>query len=154
MKASPILYIFKTCLINEKGAVHPICVAMFLGLQGSEAFLFFKLKTMEKKEIQIPNGCKRIQIDIENGLMTVLYESAINEKYIDCEETGDSEERPSMGDFSIFWDRNNRNNAICAHFDGMSREGWFKSSYGRCFDEAIKFRNNEQYLSVRGIYED
>lgn len=109
---------------------------------------------MEKKEIKIQNGCKRIQIDIENGLMTVNYESAINEKYIDCEETGDSEERPSMGDFSIFWDKNNRDAAVCAHFDGMSKNGFFKASDGSRFDEAIKFRNNEQYLSVRGIYED
>lgn len=109
---------------------------------------------MEKKEIQIPNGCKRIQIDIENGLMTVLYESDINEKYIDCEETGDSEERPSVGDFSIFWDRNKRSNAICAHFNGKNRNGGYVSSDNCYYDEAIKFRNNEQYLNVRGIYED
>ena len=109
---------------------------------------------MEKKEIQIQNGCKCIRIDIENGLMAVLYESSINEKYIDCVETGDSEERPSMGDFSIFWDRNNRDAAVCAHFDGMSREGFFRASDGCEYDEAIKFRNNEQYLRVRGIYED
>ena len=108
---------------------------------------------MEKKEIKIPNGCKRIQIDVENGLMEVLYESVINEKYIDCEETGDSEERPSIGDFSIFWDKNNRDAAVCAHFDGMSKNGFFKASDGCRYDEAIKFRNNEQYLRVRGIYE-
>lgn len=41
VKASPILYIFETCLINEKGAVHPTSVAMFLGLQGSEALSFY-----------------------------------------------------------------------------------------------------------------
>ena len=109
---------------------------------------------MEKKEIRIPKGCKSIQIDIENGLMTVNYESDINEKYIDCEETGDSEERPSMGDFSIFWDKNNRDAAVCAHFCGMNRKGFFIASDGCVYDEAIKFRNNEQYLSVRGIYED
>ena len=109
---------------------------------------------MEKKEIKIPNGCKRIQIDVENGLMEVLYESAINEKYIDCEEKGDSEERPSIGDFSIFWDRSNRNNAICAHFDGKSMKGLFRSSDGCVYDEAIKFRNNDQYLRVRGIYDE
>ena len=109
---------------------------------------------MEKKEIKIPNGCKLIRIDVENGLMEVLYESAINEKYIDCVETGDSEERPSMGDFSIFWNRSNRNNAICAHFDGKNLKGLFRSSNGCVYDEAIKFRNYDQYLKVRGIYED
>lgn len=109
---------------------------------------------MEKKEIRIPEGCKSIQIDIENGLMTVNYESDIDEKYIDCEETGDSEERPSMGDFSIFWDRSNRNNAICAHYNGKNKSGLYVSSDNCYYDEAIKFRNNEQYLNVRGIYED
>lgn len=109
---------------------------------------------MEKKEIKIPNGCKRIQIDVENGLMEVMCESAINDKYIDCEETGDSEERPSVGDFSIFWDKDNRDAAICAHLDGISRKGFFRSSDGSVYDEAIKFRNNDQYLKVRGIYED
>ena len=109
---------------------------------------------MEKKEISIPNGCKRFQIDIEKGVMTVLYESGISQKVFECPETVETEERPSMGDFSIFWDRKNREKAVCAHFDGMSRENWFKASDGWCYDEAIKFRNNDQYLRVRGIYED
>ena len=53
VKASPILYIFETCLINEKGAVHPISVAMFLGLQGSEALSFnFKYQDYGKERNQ------------------------------------------------------------------------------------------------------
>lgn len=108
---------------------------------------------MERKEIQIPKGCKNIEVDIERGIVLMHFESETNERLFDCEETGDTEERPGMGDFSIFWNRDNRSSAFCANYVGMVN-GEYISSRGACYEEAIKFRNYEQYLKVRDIYEE
>lgn len=106
---------------------------------------------MEKKEISIPEGCKKIQISIEKGVMTVLYESNISQKVFECPETGETEERPGIGDFCIFWNRNFRSRAFCANFETMEGR-CYKSSDGYRYEEAIKFRNYEQFLKVRGTY--
>lgn len=109
---------------------------------------------MKRKDIEIPMGVKTISIYLEKKHMTVLYEDDTDDRLFDCPETGDTEERPSVGDFCIFWDEDSRDRALCANFDGMSPEGSYKSSEGCRYDEAIKFRNYEQYRRVRGIYED
>lgn len=85
--------------------------------------------------------------------MTVLYEDETDGRIFECPETGDTEERPSVGDFCIFWNKGDRNGACCAHFDKMVADRYM-SSEGIVYQEAIKFRNNEQYRNVRGIYED
>ena len=106
---------------------------------------------MIKKEIEIPKGCKKIIIDIENGSMTVLYESSINTRLFDCPETGETEERPGIGDFAIFWNKEFKDRAVCANMVGMKR-GEYEASDKYVYDEAIRFRNYEQYLKVKGIY--
>lgn len=104
-----------------------------------------------KKDIEIPKGCKKIQIDIENDYITVIYESKINDRLFDCPETGDTEERPGIGDFAIFWDHANKERACCANFCGKVN-GKYIASDNFNYDEAVKFRNYDQYLKIRGIY--
>lgn len=75
-----------------------------------------------KKDIEIPKECKKIQIDIENDCITVIYESKINDRLFDCPETGDTEERPGIGDFAIFWNKEFRDRAVCANMVEMKRD--------------------------------
>ena len=107
---------------------------------------------MKHQVIQIPQGLKKIEIDIEHGTMKMHYADEEDSKYIDCEETGDSEERPGIGDFAIFWEKEDRGKACCANFVQMSN-GLYEASDTFLYDEAIKFRNYEQFLRVRGVYE-
>ena len=104
-----------------------------------------------KKDIVIPEGCKRIQIEIEDGRLTVYYDSNMNDRVFLCNETRAQEERPGIGDFAIFWNDNAKNRAICGNVV-EKKKGKYLASDGYLYDNAIKFRNYEQYLNVRGIY--
>ena len=104
-----------------------------------------------KKDIEIPKGCTKLQIDIEGGCMTVYNESKINDRLFDCPETGDTEERPGIGDFAIFWNKEFRDRAVCANLVEMKRSE-YEASDKYVYDEAVKFRNYDQYLKVKGIY--
>ena len=81
----------------------------------------------------------------------MYYESKINERLFDCPETGEQEERPGIGDFAIFWNKGFIDCAVCANMVGMKR-GEYEASDKYVYNEAIKFRNYEQFLKVRGIY--
>lgn len=105
-----------------------------------------------KKEIEIPKGCKKITIEVEDGKMIVSYSSSINSSEFLCEETGEVESLPSVGDFSIFWDNNEATFAIVANMFGKRPSGKWEASDNCVYDNAIKFRNYEQYLKVRGVY--
>lgn len=105
-----------------------------------------------KKEIEIPKGCKKIAIEVEDGKMIVSYDS-LNEREFFCEETNEVEEVPSVGDFAIFWLKEKRNTAIVANLSKIDLKlSKFFASDKNGYDYAIKFRNYEQYLKVRGIY--
>lgn len=106
-----------------------------------------------KKEILIPDGCKKIHIEIENGKISVSYLSKINDRSFICGETGEVEDRPGIGDFSIFWDNGRRDCACCANFIGMDGVK-YRCSSGMTYDEAVKFRDYNQFLAIREIYED
>lgn len=104
-----------------------------------------------KKEIEIPKGCKKIIIEIDDDGMIVCYSPDINNKVFMCDETGEMEELPKVGDFAIFWNHGFRYNAIVANFDNIHGER-FVASNGDVYDKAVRFRSQEQYLKVRGIY--
>lgn len=113
--------------------------------------IFLKLNIM-KKEIEIPKGCKKITIEVEGERVIVTYSSSINDREFLCDETGEVEELPKVGDFSIFWDNNEATFAIVANMSGKRPSGKWEASDNCIYDNAIKFRNYEQYLKVRGIY--
>lgn len=110
-----------------------------------------------KKEIEIPKGCKKITIEVVEGeRIIVTYSSNINNEIL-CKETGEMEELPKVGDFCIFWDDYKRDVAVCANLvrcDFVQNQPLkrYIASTGNNFRNAIKFRNYEQYLRVKGIY--
>lgn len=106
-----------------------------------------------KKDIEIPTGCKKIHIEVEEGKISVSYFSKVNGDEFLCDTTCEVEARPGYGDFSIFWNNGERSQAHCANYVGMV-DGFYQSSQGVMFDEAIKFRDYKQFLLIRGIYED
>lgn len=103
-----------------------------------------------KKEIEIPKGCKKITIEAEDGKMIVSYD-ILNEREYYCKETNEVEEVPSVGDFAVFWNDSGRDRAIVSNVVLVGDTG-FTSNDGYHYKNAIKFRNYEQYLKVRGIY--
>lgn len=98
---------------------------------------------MRLATIKIPKGCTEMAVDLEDGKLIVSYSSSINEKEFFCKETCD---------FLIFWDKGKRDKAIVAGFEGSKSNGNYVSSDGGSYHFAIKFRNYEQYLKVKGSY--
>ena len=108
------------------------------------------LKDM-RKEIEIPKGCKKITIDVEGERLIVTYSSSINNREFLCDETGEMEELPKVGDFAILWNDMNRSGAIVGNV-AMIHPEYFRGVDNYQYGRAIKFRNYEQYLKIRGIY--
>ena len=106
---------------------------------------------MRVADIEVPKGCRRVYVDVEEGKVIVSYCSQTNDREFFCEVTGEKEERPGIGDFAIFWNKDSRGKASCANFDRMNGD-LFIASDGFGYDEAVKFRCYEQFLKVRGIY--
>lgn len=110
---------------------------------------------MRLTTIKVPRGCTGICVDVEDGKLIVSYGSSINSKEFFCKETGHLEEVPGVGDFAILWNNDSRNRAIVANIEQNVSDspigGWIASS--NChYDNAIKFRNYEQYLKIKGEY--
>ena len=104
-----------------------------------------------KKEIEIPKGCKKITIEVEGERVIVSYSSSINDREFWCDETGEMEELPKVGDFAILWDSDRRDEAVVMNCKTIKGRLW-EGSNTLQYERAIKFRNYEQYLRVRGIY--
>lgn len=104
-----------------------------------------------KKEIEIPKGCKKITIEVEGERVIVSYSSSINDREFLCDETGEVEELPKVGDFAILWDASRRDEAVVMNCKKIKGRLW-EGSNTLHYEKAIKFRNYEQYLRVRGIY--
>lgn len=107
---------------------------------------------MRIAEINIPKGCKKIFVDKEESGIVITYDSKINTNEFYCKETMQMEERPGKGDFSIFWDNFERDGAMVACLDGERNHRYYANN-GVAYDNAIKFRDYEQYLTLRGIHE-
>lgn len=101
--------------------------------------------------IKVPDGCKEIAVDVEDGKVIVSYGDTNGRKEFFCKETDHIEEVPGVGDFAILWNAEFPVFAVCMNFECMS-EGLFVGSDMVKYNRAIKFRNYEQYLKVRGKY--
>ena len=104
-----------------------------------------------KKEIEIQKGCNRITIDVEGERIVVSYSSSINSQEFLCDETGEREELPKVGDFAILWNDIKRSGAVVMNV-AMVGIGYFRGVDNYQYGRGIKFRNYEQYLKVRGVY--
>lgn len=109
---------------------------------------------MRVTEIDVPKGCSKIYVDIEDGKLVISYGSKANEVQVYCNETQRHEDLPGMGDFAVFWDNKSRNHAICASLAERTEDGEFVTSDDVTYDNAVKFRDLKQYLEIRGIYEE
>lgn len=107
---------------------------------------------MRLTEIDVPKGCKKIFVDMEEGKVIVTFCSSVNDKDFFCKETNCIEEVPGVGDFAIFWDDDKRNKAVVANLEKINSYGHYVSSDGGMYNHAVKFRNYEQYLKVKGEY--
>lgn len=103
-----------------------------------------------KTEIDIPKGCTHISIEIVEGKIFVSYASDINEDEIECKETGRKEALPKAGDFCIMWNPGRRAKAVCVNCISRTTNGFFVSSSGQIYKRAIRFRDYEQYLNIKG----
>jgi hypothetical protein len=108
--------------------------------------------------IKVPKGCNEIYVDIEDDKVIVSYGSRINENEFYCDLTGEVETIPGIGDFCVMWNEGERDRAICANFDFRDKRtgdpGRFGANNQKGYDYAIKFRNYEQYLAVKGVIND
>ena len=112
-------------------------------------------KVIRVAEIDVPKGCNKIYVDIEDGKVLITYESAnITGEDFYCKETGRVEEIPGYGDFSVFWNDDQRAFAVCANLDGKLETGIFLASDNCGYTNAIKFRDYKQYLAVKGISDE
>lgn len=59
---------------------------------------------------------------------------------------------PGVGDFAILWNELDRKSAIVANVEEFNKKGFVVGSNGFAYGSAIKFRNYEQYLKVKGEY--
>lgn len=106
---------------------------------------------MRLATIKVPKGCSEIYVDLEDNQVVVSYSSNLNTGEVYCEETGEVEELPKKGDFAIFWNKKFRDFAVCMNFV-REDDGMFIGSDVVKYERAVKFRNYEQYLKIRGIY--
>ena len=107
---------------------------------------------MRIAEINVPKGCEKIYVNqLPNGI-SITYDAILQPKEFYCKETQELEMRPGIGDFAILWDDDYRNEAIVACIL-QDYETEYYANNGVEYANAIKFRNYEQYLAVRGIHE-
>ena len=107
---------------------------------------------MRLTTIKVPDGCKEIAVDVEDGKVIVSFLPGTNGKEFFCKETDCVEEKPGVGDFAIFWDEDKRKKAVVANLEKINSYAHYVNSEGGLYNLAIKFRNYEQYLKVRGKY--
>ena len=103
----------------------------------------------------VPRECKRVTIEREGTQVLVIFEPApmpTREEFL-CELTGENEEIARVGEFAIMWEETKRDKAI------VSRVLDVKNMHGRIvyqattvalYDNAIRFRNYDQYKRVLG----
>jgi hypothetical protein len=101
--------------------------------------------------IKVPEGCKEIFVDVEEGALMVTYGSQINKREVYNQYTRHSEELPGMGDLSVMWNDGAREYAVIATVEGFAGEK-YKANNNHEYRNAIKFRDHQQYLDIRGIY--
>lgn len=104
-----------------------------------------------KQEFIIPKGANKITVEIDNGMTIITIGKAVGMEYHE-ELTDHIEYSPQIGNMAILWDKEDRKNAIIATLqDWESGETCIKyKGGGEWFDNAIRFRDEDQYNAIRG----
>ena len=106
---------------------------------------------MRIAEIDVPKGCDKIYVDVEDGVLMVQYASEINRRDVYNQYTHRKEELPGFGDLSVMWNDGARESAVIATVE-LYEGKRFKANNNHVYDNAVKFRDHQQYLDIRGIY--
>lgn len=133
------------------GSRTPLSVAMLIRFKAEKRSFLLNLNNMRIAEIDVPKGCTKIFLDLENGMLTVSYGSGINGREFFNQYTKQFEELPYMGDLSVMWNEGKRECAIIGTIDRYEGVN-FRANNGSVYMNAVKFRDLQQYLDIRGIY--
>ena len=114
-------------------------------------WIYFKNKIMRIAEIDVPKGCDKIFVDLENGMLTVSYGSTTNKREVFNQYTRHLEELPGIGDLCILWNDEARDCAIIGTLENKTGD-LYKGNNKSEYVNAVKFRDYQQYLDIRGIY--
>ena len=106
---------------------------------------------MRIAEIDVPKGCDRIFVDLENGMLTVSYGLTTNKREVFNQYTRHLEELPGIGDLCILWNDEARDCAIIGTLENKTGD-LYKGNNKSEYVNAVKFRDHQQYLDIRGIY--
>ncbi|MEG0157298.1 MAG: hypothetical protein RR661_06580 [Anaerovoracaceae bacterium] len=111
-----------------------------------------------KEKFPLPSGCQSVEIEFDyaNKISKIAF-SGYNpsEKYFAI--TSHVEETPQEGDLSILWDDGYPGLAVIAYLKTLET-GLSKMEYTAAndtvYENAIRFRNEEQYLKVLGKWQE
>lgn len=106
---------------------------------------------MRIAEIDVPKGCTKIFVDLENGMLTVSYGQTTNKREVFNQYTKHLEELPGIGDLCILWNDEARDCAIIGMLENKTGD-LYKGNNKSEYVNAVKFRDHQQYLDIRGIY--
>lgn len=123
---------------------------MFLSVR-SRSGVQINRNNMRIAEIDVPKGCDRIFVDLENGMLTVSYGSTTNKREVFNQYTRHLEELAGIGDLCILWNDEARDCAIIGTLENKTGD-LYKGNNKSEYVNAVKFRDYQQYLDVRGIY--
>ncbi len=108
--------------------------------------------TMELlNKIKIPKG-STLSVKDECGKILIVIEPEEEEpRTVKCERTECEEELPKIGDLAIMWNNNHRE-AIISRVNNEEMDSMpYQAKNGEWYKNAIRFRDEEQYLKVLGI---
>ena len=83
---------------------------------------FKKKKGMRIAEIDVPKGCDKILVDIENGILSVTYGSGTNRREVFNQYTRHLEELPGIGDLCVMWNDRERDCAIIGTLENKTSD--------------------------------
>lgn len=113
---------------------------------------------MKKEIYPIPNGCQYVTVesDVKSNSLCVRFEPCNPNTYY-CEETEYFEEKPILGNLSIFWDDEDRSGAIISLLRDWDRSDdgvVYMAENGVSYKNAIRFRDERQYLMILGKWQE
>lgn len=108
---------------------------------------------MEKMELTIPKGCRKIIIEQDGDRIIATFAPSICFDEIVCEYTGRIEVLPGIGGLSVMWNDGDREGAIIANVR-RKEHGKFEANNGLIYDNAVMFRDYVQYNQIKGLLDD
>lgn len=102
---------------------------------------------MKLEDFIIPKECSRISIKTEDKKIIILFEPE-NPNVLFCEETGQTEEEPSIGQIAIMWNEKCSEAILSRVEDVDYKDFTYKARGGEWYDHAIRFRDEDQYNRI------